>query len=78
MVITPIQRVGCVICGGADIYLDTNEWKGWFLNKTRDDAVMESLWADQPLNYILCFLIHQYIKQQKKSLLKRAFFVANS
>jgi hypothetical protein len=76
-VITPIETVGCVICGGADIDLDTGEWKGWLLNKTRVDALMESQWVDQPLRYILRFLIHQSIKKQKKGVLGKAFFAAN-
>ncbi len=73
-VITPIQTVGCILCGGADIDIDTGEWKGWLLNKTHIDAVMESQWADQPLRYILRFLIHQYIQKQQTGVLSRAFF----
>lgn len=76
-VITPVQTVGSVVCGGADVDLDTGEWKGWFLNKTRDDALMETQWEDQPLRYLLRFLIHQFIQQQQTGLIRGAFYACN-
>ncbi|NEO51792.1 MAG: hypothetical protein F6K54_01025 [Okeania sp. SIO3B5] len=77
VVITPIQTVGCVVCGGPDIDIETRELKGWLLNKTRFDAPMESQWEDQPLRYIMRFLIHQYIKQQRTGLFGQAFYSCN-
>ncbi|MDY7008485.1 MAG: hypothetical protein SWX82_32335 [Cyanobacteriota bacterium] len=77
VVITPIQTVGCVVCGGPDIDIETGELKGWLLNKTRFDAPMESQWEDQPLRYIMRFLIHQYMKQQRTGLFGRAFYTCN-
>lgn len=64
-VITPVQTVGCVVCGGADVDIDTGEWKGWNLNKTRVDAPMQTQWEDQPLRYLLRFLLHQYINNNQ-------------
>lgn len=77
-VITPIQTVGCVVCGGADVDIETGEWKGWLLNKTRVDAPMESQWEDQPLRYLMRFLIHQFIKQQQTGLFRGAFYTCNN
>ncbi len=65
VVITPVQTVGCVVCGGAKIDLDTGEWKGWNLNKIKVEAEMETLWEDQPLRYLLRFLIHQFMKKRE-------------
>lgn len=77
VVITPIQTVGCVVCGGPDTDINTGEWKGWLLNKTRVDAPIRSDWEDQPLRYIMRFLIHQYIKQQKTGWFGQAFYACN-
>lgn len=76
-VITPVQTLGCVICGGPDVD-DDGKLIGWLLNKTRVDAPIESHWEDQPLRYIMRFLIHQFIEQQKTGLIRGAFYACNN
>ena len=62
-VLTPVETIGCVVCGG---WQDKNGYfERWYLNKLHVDDPMQTRYADQPLRYLLLFLIKQYIDQQK-------------
>lgn len=64
VVITPVETVGCVVCGGWDEN-DQGDLKIWYLNKLGVDAPMQTRYADQPLRYLLLFLLKQYMDGQK-------------
>ncbi|MEA5472059.1 hypothetical protein, partial [Spirulina sp. 06S082] len=66
-VIAPVKTVGCVIYSGyeKDPYGGV---KNWYLRKTYEDAPMKREYADQPLRYLLRFLLCQYLKDQKGSI----------
>ncbi|WP_413160045.1 TRAFAC clade GTPase domain-containing protein [Capilliphycus salinus ALCB114379] len=62
-VITPVETIGCVVCGGWEE--EKGRFKRWYLNKIHVDDPMQTRYADQPLRYLLLFLIKQYIDNQK-------------
>ncbi|MDF0554027.1 hypothetical protein [Kamptonema sp. UHCC 0994] len=63
VVLTPVETIGCVVCGGWEE--EKGRFKRWYLNKIHVDDAIETRYADQPLRYLLLFLIKQYIDDKK-------------
>lgn len=68
VVITPVETVGCVVCTSWQP-MKNGHFTGWYLNKVHDDASMQTRYADQPLRYLLLFLMKQYMNEQKNKVL---------
>jgi hypothetical protein len=62
-VITPVKTVGCVVCGGWEDH--NGRFQRWYLNKTGINHNMNTEYADQPLRYLLLFLMKQFMEEQQ-------------
>lgn len=64
VVITPVQTVGCVTCGGYETFSD-GRLKEFYFNKTDPDAEFSPKDSDQPLRYLLRFLLKLHVEKRR-------------
>lgn len=64
-VITPVQTVGSVIFSRLE--LDHNGHTHFYFRKTRHDAIYNPKDSEQPLRYLLRFLLKLHLEEQEKS-----------